>query len=247
MPFITGGYPTLDVTRNLLPAIDSAGADIIEIGIPFSDPIADGPVIAGSMHEALLQGATPTALFDLVRSVRGSLGAGLVAMVSCSIIMRHGLDTFSSKAADAGFDGLIVPDLDSSGPNSPAGQLRAACDRHDLTLSLLIAPSTTEARIPELVACSSGFIYVLARAGITGERDDAPEIQDIVNRVRAHTMLPLAVGFGVSTAEHVRMVGRSADAAIVGSALVRRLGQADDPVDAAASFVRELATGCQRL
>jgi len=238
MPFVTAGYPTLDVTRAVIPALEAAGAGIVELGIPFSDPIADGPVIAASMHEALLGGVTPEAVFAMVRDLRGDTGLGLVTMVSVSIVHRIGADRFMAEAAGAGVDGLIVPDIDTTG----AAELAGLADRYDLGFSLLIAPTTPEPRIAEITSNCRGFVYVLARAGLTGERDAAPEVTTRIDAVRRHTDLPLAVGFGISSPEHVAAVTRTADGAIVGSALVRRMG-GKDPVSAAATFVGELAGG----
>lgn len=244
MPFITGGYPSLDVTRRVLPALEKAGALIVEIGFPFSDPIADGPVIAASMHEALLSGVTPAALFDVVKSVRPALSIGLVAMVSASIIFRMGERAFIKRAAASGFDGLIIPDADTvDGRGGPAASLAEAATRAGLSCSFLIAPTSTERRIAEIVSLCSGFVYVLARTGLTGEQREAPEVAERIGLIRRHSTLPIAVGFGISTAAHVAEVTRHADAAIVGSALVRRMGEAKDPVAAASGFVRELARG----
>lgn len=245
MPFITAGYPSMEVTERLLPKLESAGASIVEVGFPFSDPIADGPVIASSMHEALAAGATPKKIFEMTRRARPTIEMGLIAMVSESIIARMGEEQFVTEAAEAGFDGLIVPDIDLDA----AVELKALADAWNLTLSLLIAPTSTPARIERIVALCSGFVYLLARAGITGESDDAPQIDDQVRRVRAATTLPIAVGFGISHAAHVAAVTGYADAAIVGSALVRRMGEASDPVAAASSFVSEIATGlrCQTV
>ncbi len=244
MPFVTGGYPSLEVTRQVLPALEKAGASIVEIGFPFSDPIADGPVIAASMHEALLSGVTPAAIFDVVKSVRPSLSMGLVAMVSASIIHRMGERAFIEQAATSGFDGLIIPDADTiGGRDGPAGSLADAAARIGLSCSFLIAPTSTEQRIAEIASLCSGFIYVLARTGLTGEQREAPEIAERVRQIRRHTDLPVAVGFGISTAAHVAAVTRHADAAIVGSALVRRMGEAKDPMGAAATFVRDLSRG----
>lgn len=239
MPFVTAGYPSLEVTEQALPAIEDAGASIVELGIPFSDPIADGPVIAASMHEALQGGTTPRAVFEMVRRLRPGTELGLIAMVSESIVMRIGQERFASEAVEAGFDGLIVPDLDTA----DSGALRALADEHDLSLSLLIAPNSSPQRVKEIASMCSGFVYLLARAGVTGESDAPPEIEEKVSLIRTVTDLPIAVGFGISCAEHVTAVTQVADAAIVGSALVRRMGEADDPVDAARRFVRELARG----
>lgn len=242
MPFVCGGYPTLDATTELIEAVANAGGSIIEIGVPFSDPIADGPVIAAAMHEALTAGVTVAALFERVAAARSRTDAGLVAMVSASLVHGcGGAEAFSNRAADAGFDGLIVPDA----PVEESAAFRDAAGEAGLTLSLLIAPTTPPARAERIAVMCTGFVYLLARSGVTGERDDAPDVKNAVRRLRDSTDLPIACGFGISTADHVRSVVTHADAAIVGSALVRRL-KADprtDAAEAASAFVRELATG----
>lgn len=249
MPFICGGHPAnmppqdaVPITALLLPALERAGASIVEVGIPFSDPIADGPVIAAAMHEALRHGATPLAVFDQVASVRAELSIGLVAMCSISIVHRlGGAAGFCRQAAAAGFDGLIVPDI----PLEESGEIREAAAGAGLRLSLLIAPTTPPARAAQIARASTGFVYLLARTGITGERQEAPQVAGLVRTIQDATDLPIACGFGISTPEHVRAVVREggADAAIVGSALVRRMGQAGDPIAEAERFIRELAGG----
>jgi len=238
MPFITGGYPSLDVTTAAIETIAHAGASIIEVGIPFSDPIADGPVIAASMHDALQNGADPQSVFNAVRAARAKTSVGLVAMVSVSIVTRIGAKNFISQAAESGFDGLIVPDLDLS----QARELSNLCETRDIALALLVAPTTSPARMAQITESCRGFIYLLARAGLTGEQESSPEISGSVNAIRSVSKLPIAAGFGISTPEHVAAVTKYADAAIVGSALVRRMGKGD-PVSAAADFTRLLATG----
>lgn len=238
MPFIVGGHPTLAATETLLPALEAAGASVVEIGIPFSDPIADGPVIAAAMHDALEAGATPGAIFDLVRRVRPAVGLGLVAMVSCSIVAREDPALFVARAAEAGIDGLIVPDVDLE----DARRLRALCDAHDLAFAMLVAPTTRAERLDALLGICSGFVYLLARVGLTGERDAAPDVAEGVARIRERSDLPIAVGFGISRPEHVAAVTAACDAAIVGSALVRRMGEVGPRAVAAASeFVAALA------
>lgn len=239
MPFLTGGFPDLDVTRRTLLGMGEAGASIVEIGFPYSDPIADGPVIASSMHEALQSGLRINDLFETVASVRDEVSIGLVAMVSESIIERFEMKTFVAEAAAAGFDGLIVPDMDLARTAS----LAALTDEHDLSLTFLIAPTTSPERCRRIAEACRGFIYLLAQSGLTGERDQAPEIQRQVELVRSCSDLPIAAGFGISTPEHVRQVITQADAAIVGSALVRRMSGAKDPAQAALDFTRELASG----
>jgi tryptophan synthase alpha chain len=239
MPFVTAGYPSLDATARVIPALEKAGASVIELGIPFSDPIADGPVIAQSMHAALSRGVRPTDVLDLVRSVRAKVNAGLVAMVSVSIVMRMGGQRFIEDAAAAGFDGLIVPDIDLHDAEALAKTARSC----GVSFSLLVAPTTTPQRVAAIASLCSGFVYLLTRVGITGAADPAPDLADRVAQVRGLTPLPIAAGFGISTAEHIRAATRAADAAIVGSALVQRMGSSGDPVVAAAAFVSELATG----
>jgi tryptophan synthase alpha chain len=255
MPFVCGGHPAPGSTAAVLPALQSAGASIVEVGFPFSDPIADGPVIAAAMHDAIEAGVTPSGLFDEIASVRDQVTLGLVAMVSVSIVFRlGGPNAFVERAAAAGFDGFIFPDA----PLEDSTHLLAAAAEAGCTASLLVAPTTPPERIEAIVKASTGFVYLLARSGITGERDDAPVVGPAVARIRAMTDLPIACGFGISTPEHVAAVtsrgetnqtggaegkGGGADAAIVGSALVRRMGEAADPIEEAGRFVAHLATG----
>ncbi len=239
MPFVTAGYPSLEVTAAAIPAIEEAGASIVEVGFPFSDPIADGPVIAASMHEALLRGATADDVFRLVADLRASTALGLVAMVSQSIVERVGVDAFVDRAAACGFDGLIVPDVDLA--TAPVLRDRAAA--RAMSFSMLVAPTSPRERLETLARLCTGFVYLLARVGITGEQDAAPDVADRVAAVRGVCDLPVAVGFGISKRAHVEAVTRTADAAIVGSALVRRMGEGDDPVTAARTFVADLAAG----
>jgi len=278
MPFICGGYPTVDATADVLLALERAGASIAEIGIPFSDPIADGPVIAEAMHEALKRGVTPARVFGAVERVRAKTNLGLVAMVSVSIVQRVGAAQFVAASRLAGFDGLIVPDV----PVEESEELRVQARGHGLTLSLLVAPTTPPDRARRIVAACTGFVYVLARVGITGEapnsrsapgseRDgrlastppsasaiqppavDAGALAERIALLRSMTDLPIACGFGISTPEHVALVvgkpplGAGADAAIVGSALVKKMGRAGpQAVDEAEGFVRSLVHGLAR-
>lgn len=260
MPFICGGFPSPGVTSAVLPALERAGASIIEVGIPFSDPIADGPVIAAAMHEALARGATPISVFDEVAAARGGVSAGIVAMVSISIVSKAGAGgpeaprRFCERARGAGFDGLIVPDC----PLEESQALRDAAGAEGLSLSLLVAPATPPRRAEEIVKACTGFVYLLARAGITGDSGgmggggggpDTAMLEARLSRLRQMTDLPIAVGFGISTPEHVREVVHKggADAAIVGTALVRTMGEAaregKDPVAEAESFIRLLGQG----
>lgn len=240
MPFVCGGYPSLEQTGAMIEAAERAGASVVEVGVPYSDPIADGPVIASAMHDALTAGLRVDRLFEAVRAVRERVSIGLVSMVSVSIVNGvGGAERYCAMAREAGFDGLIVPDA----PLEESGPLVSATAEAGLTLSLLISPSTPEKRAEAIAAKCGGFIYLLARAGITGERDRAPEVGERVRALRSMTDLPIACGFGISTPGHVRAVVEHADAAIVGSALVKRQGAAADPVAETEAFLRELATG----
>lgn len=246
MPFACGGYPAPGVLPKLLPALERGGASIAEIGFPFSDPIADGPVIAAAMHEALGRGCTPASVLEEVTAARPTIGLGLVAMVSISIVWRMGgPQGFVSRAADAGFDGFIFPDVTFE----ESAELRRAAAARGCTASLLVAPTTHPKRAQEIARACTGFVYLLARTGITGERQDAPEIGRMVANIRQATDLPIACGFGIASADHVRAVVRHADAAIVGSALVRRMGDAAraglDPIAEAESFTRALTQGLE--
>ncbi|MEO0513420.1 MAG: tryptophan synthase subunit alpha [Planctomycetota bacterium] len=237
MPFVCGGHPEPALFQDILRAVDAAGATAIEIGFPFSDPIADGPVIAAAMDRAISAGATPDSIFNAVSAIRGEVSAALIAMVSVSIVHRlGGPGRFVERAAAAGFDGFIFPDV----PHEEAAELVAATGAAGCSMSLLVAPTTPDDRAAAVARSCRGFVYVLARSGITGERSEAPDVRARVATLRAATDEPIAVGFGISTPEHAAAVCEQADAAIVGSALVRRLDVANDPVDEAATFVASL-------
>ena len=239
MPFVVAGFPSPHMLAATLQSLQKAGSSIVEIGIPFSDPIADGPVIAQAMNQALQQGSTPSAILQEVAAIRDTLSIGIVAMVSVSIVQRLGNEKFVHQLADAGFDGIIIPDLDLD----CAAPLFAAAKERGMSMSMLISPLTPPERMKKIVAMCRGFVYLLSRAGITGEQTGAPEVAEFVKRVRAHTNLPLAVGFGISTPEHVRAVVRHADAAIVGSALVKLMAgdNANEAVVRAEKLTQQLA------
>jgi len=221
MPFITAGYPDLETTRALLDDFGHRGVKVCELGIPFSDPIADGPTIQASYAEALAGGLTSEKILDLVRSYRADGGQlALVAMVSYSIVYRHDVSQYLAKLAEAGFDGLIVPDL----PLEEAATLESLADARSLANVMLIAPTTVRIRQLEIAKHSRGFIYFMSVAGITGERDKLPaETIQAVGELRKHTGTPVCMGFGISKPHHVAEVCKSADGAIVGSAIVHRL------------------------
>ena len=241
MPFITAGHPGPECTTDLLVALSEAGADAVEVGIPFSDPIADGPVIAASMHEALGHGATPDSAMQSIARARTRTDMPILAMVSITIVQRMGDTTFVKKAADAGIDGLIVPDADLESVRP----IVEAAANHDLAFSTLVAPDTPDARLRMILELAREFVYLLARRGITGERSDAPDLAPQVSAIRQHSDLPIAAGFGISTPDHVSAVLQHAEGAIVGSRLVRALAEAEhsgrNPAEAAHELVRPLA------
>ena len=242
MPFIPAGYPDLATTAALLPAMEKAGANLIEIGIPFSDPIADGPTIQAAFTAALAKGLKLADVFETVRSVRSQVSIPLVAMVSFSIVYRYGVERFASDAKQAGFDGLILPDL----PPPEAASVCAKVQAAGLATTLLVAPTTSEKRRKEIAELSDGFIYYLSVSGITGERDRLPEnIEQNLKQLRSMTKRPLCVGFGISKPEHLAQLAPVADGAIVGSAVVRKITDAGSAGPEA--IARSVADYCRGL
>lgn len=234
MPFIAAGYPDLNATRELLPALERAGASAIEVGIPFSDPIADGPVVQEAFTAALSRGLKLKDVLRTVREARSSVSIPLVSMVSYSIVFRYGAEKYFADAKDAGFDGLILPDL----PPPEAESICEKARKAGLDTTLLIAPTTSLERRREIARLCSGFIYLLSVTGITGERQTLPEhLAEQLRQLKQLTDTPLCVGFGISKREHVAQLSGLADGAIVGSAVVRRM---KDGVGAVESYVREL-------
>ena len=230
MPFIPAGYPDLATTAAALPALANAGGDAIELGFPFSDPIADGPTIQESYTVALAKKMKVADVFETVASVRSKVAVPIVSMVSYSIVFRYGVDRFVSAAKQAGFDGLILPDL-------PPPEAESICDRirsGGLDTILLVAPTTTPQRRAEIARLSSGFIYYLSVSGITGERAKLPaDLAANVRQLKSLTDTPVCVGFGISHPSHVAELQGVADGAIVGSAYVKRMKPrlADGPTE----------------
>jgi tryptophan synthase alpha chain len=245
VPFVPAGDPDLDTTARLLPVLANAGAGLIEIGFPFSDPIADGPVIQAAYTRALNRGVRLEQIFETVGRTAGDAAlvkVPLVGMVSYSLIYRRGHEQFLDKAKASGFSGLIVPDL----PPEEAEPLCRLATSRDLKVILLVTPTTPRDRAARIARLSTGFLYCVSVAGITGERDKMPlELLDQLRWLRTQTPLPLCVGFGVSRPEHVAMLRDAVDGVIVGSAIVRLLGQigarpANEIVGDIASLVRDL-------
>ncbi|WZO99383.1 tryptophan synthase subunit alpha [Isosphaeraceae bacterium EP7] len=248
MPFITAGDPDLATTAALITAMVKHGAHMVEVGIPYSDPIADGPVIAASYHRALTSGVRLSHIFETLRTLRAETYDGpvsvapIVTMCSYAIIHRTGPESYLDKAAESGVDGLIVPDL----PVEEAEALSKLATARNLSLIQLVTPTTPRERILKIARSTTGFIYYVSVEGITGERKAfPPELARDVAWLREQTHLPICIGFGISTPEHIRTLAPLADGLIVGSALVRRLGEPDvrpkAMVDGIAKFVGELA------
>jgi tryptophan synthase alpha chain len=220
MPYLMGGYPDLESSRAAAEAAAEAGADLLELGVPFSDPLADGPVIHAAATAALAAGATPQGVLGVCEALAGRIP--IVLMVYANVVLAGGGAAFVRRAAAAGAAGLIVPDL----PHEEAGELRDACDAAGLALVPLVAPTTTPERMAAIGADARGFVYTVSLTGTTGERDELPPaLGETVERVRAATELPVAVGFGISTPEQARAVGDLADGVIVGSRVVRAAGE----------------------
>ena len=220
--YITCGDPDLDTSREVALAAISAGADVIELGVPFSDPVADGPVIQRASERALKHGTTLQGVLEVARQIRQQSRAGLVIFSYLNPILQVGLEKFCAAAVEAGVDGVLVTDL----PVEEAGEYVQAMKAHKLAPVFLAAPTSTDERLRAIAKCSRGFVYAISRTGITGARQElAADARGLVERLRAHTRLPIAVGFGVSTPQQFAEVGSFADAAVVGSAIVQSIEQ----------------------
>jgi tryptophan synthase alpha chain len=228
-----------------VPALVEGGADIIELGIPFSDPLAEGPTIQRSSYHALQRGITPTICLEVASKLRTQgVEAPLVPMGYYNPMLAYGVDAFVRDAASAGIDGLIVVDL----PPEESALVRHACLANNIRLIYLLAPTSTIQRIKLVASLASGFIYCVSLTGVTGARDDlSPGLEGFVNRVRTHTDLPIAVGFGISQPKHFQAVGRIADAAVIGSAIIDEIDRVD-PSEQAARLKEyaEVVTGRRR-
>ncbi len=244
--YITAGDPTLAATRDYVLALAEAGADVIELGVPFSDPLADGPTIQRASERALKSGTTLAGVLSLVRQIRESSQVPLVLFSYFNPILQMGLEKFAAAAAEAGADGVLVTDLTPE----ESGEYREIMKAHDLDTIFLAAPTSTDERLVRIAACSSGFLYLISRTGVTGAKDALPDdLPALLRRVRSFTQLPVAVGFGISLPGHVSVLGGLADAAVVGSALVSEIEKAASPVAAAAALrarVRALKEAASR-
>jgi len=238
MPYMMGGFPDHETSLAVAGAYADAGADVIELGIPFSDPLADGPTIHAAATTALEGGANVGAALEVCAAVADRLP--VVLMVYANMVLAHGgAEAFAARAVEAGAAGAIVPDL----PLGEGEEIRAAFGAAGLALVPLVAPTTPAGRLGEICAVARGFVYVVSTVGTTGEREELPEeLADLVAATKAESEVPVAVGFGIGTPEQAAQVGRVADGVIVGSRLVRAAGEAGSPAaaaDAVASFLRE--------
>jgi tryptophan synthase alpha chain len=223
MPFVTAGDPDLDFTAAVIKELVARGASMCEVGIPYSDPIADGPVIQASYTRALEKKIKLAAILEMLGKVAPHVSAPLVTMVSYAIIYRHGAEKYADELTERGVAGMIVPDL----PVDESPALAKICQTRDLSLVQLVTPLTPKDRALRIAETSSGFIYYVSVAGITGERSQLPpELLERVSWLRSETPLPVCIGFGISQPEHVKQLAPVADGLIVGSAIVRRVAEA---------------------
>ena len=221
--YVTAGDPDLHRNGGILRALDRSGADVLEVGVPFSDPLADGPVIQRATERALASGTTLRGVLGLIGGLRDQLRAPIVIFSYANPILRLGAERFADQARDAGVDGVLVLDL----PIEEADEFRSLLASRGIDTILLLSPTTTDERLRRAATLGSGFLYAISRLGVTGARDAVADgAEEMVRRIRATSSLPVALGFGISKPEHVREVGRWADAAVVGSALVNVIAEA---------------------
>lgn len=236
IPYIMGGDPDLAVLPRILETLTKAGADLIEVGVPFSDPLADGPVIQTAGNRALRNGCTLTKLLDTVKTVASSLPTPLILMIYYNQILQRGLKRFMEETKDAGCSGLIIPDL----PPEAGGELRELAEGLEIGLNFLVAPTSMAERIKTAAEASTGFLYAVSLKGVTGIRSSLPpELPDFVGRVKSLSDHPVAVGFGIAAPEQARLVAGLADGVIIGSAIVKAIAENPD-LERVEAFVREL-------
>src|ERR1700691_938496 len=242
MPYLMGGFPTLEQSARIGQACVAAGADLLELGVPYSDPLADGPVIHEAGTRAHAAGASLTGVLEVARRLAPSVP--VVLMCYANMVFAPGVEAFVERLAQSGASGLIVPDL----PLEESSEVLAACDAQGLALVGLVAPTTTPERLAEIGRRARGFLYAVSVVGTTGERDALAErFAEIVAHAKAATTVPVALGFGISTSEHARQAAAAgADGVIVGTRLVRAAGESEDPAGAVGELVAELAGALRR-
>ncbi len=244
--FLTGGDPDFAATENLVCKAFESGADIIEIGVPFSDPLADGPTIQAASFRALEADASVRGIFDCVRSIRKRCDQPIVLMTYYNPVQKYGVANFATDAAGAGADGVIMVDL----PVEEASDWKTAADSAGLATIFLLAPTSTKERIALTAKMASGFIYCVSRTGVTGAQASVPtDLKSLVDTIKSASDLPVVIGFGISKPEHVRQVTEFADGAVVGSALVKIVADSADSaaaIEKASKFVRTLKEGTEK-
>ena len=242
--YVTAGDPDLARSAEILKALDRAGADVLEVGVPFSDPLADGPVIQRATERALAAGGSLRASLSLIRKVRQDVAAPIVLFSYANPLMRMGVEPFAHEAASAGVQGVLALDL----PIEEAEDFNRVLAAAGLDTIFLLSPTTTEERIRKAARLGRGFLYGISRLGVTGARDRVADgAEALVRRIRSHTSLPIALGFGISRPEHVAEVGTYADAAVVGSALVSLIADAassPELVGRVEEYIRSLRSAC---
>jgi len=243
--YTTAGDPDLARSAEILRALDRAGADVLEVGVPFSDPLADGPVIQRATERALAAGGNLRATLDMIGNVRSAVRAPIVVFSYANPLLRMGMAEFATQASAAGVDGVLALDL----PIEEAGAFKNTMDGAGLDTIFLLSPTTTDERIKKAAALGRGFLYGISRLGVTGARDEVASGADaMIRRIRACTPMPIALGFGISRPEHVAEVGGFADAAVVGSALVDLIAkESGSPqlIERVEAYVRSLKAACQ--
>ncbi|HZD59050.1 MAG TPA: tryptophan synthase subunit alpha [Anaerolineae bacterium] len=238
MPYLMAGYPDIETSLELLVAVAGAGADLIEFGIPYSDPLADGPTIQAAAEAALQNKVNTDTAFDLASRAREKTEIPIILMTYYNTIYRYGLDKFARRAAECGVDGVISPDL----PPEEADPWRQEATKYGVATVMLATPTSTDERLEKVASASQGFVYCVSLTGVTGARANLPSnLTDFINRVRKCTKKPLAVGFGISLPEQAKQVSRAADGVIIGSALVNLIGQSGDrSIEAAAAYISDI-------
>lgn len=247
IPYITAGDPSLARTKELVLALEAAGCDIIELGVPFSDPVADGVVNQEAAHRALLRGASLRQIIAMVKELRARTQVPLVLFTYFNPVLVYGLEQFAADAADAGVDGVLCVDL----PPEEASEYKRLLDARDIATVFLAAPTSTPARLALIATTATGFLYYVSRTGVTGEREAIESsVRQKVAEIRTHTTTPVAVGFGISTPAQAAEVAGFAEGVIVGSAIVRmvgELGDSDEMPSKVADFVRSLTAATKGL
>jgi len=236
IPYVTVGYPSPESTPKIVELLAASGSDIIELGIPFSDPLADGVTIQKASFQALRNGVTPELCLELVKKIREKINIPLVFMTYFNPTLNYGLEKFCNDCASSGIDGLIIPDL----PPDEGSELEKATKKYGLDLIYLVAPTSTDKRIRIVARHTSGFIYLVSVTGVTGIREKLPaDLKSFITRVRKMSNLPLCVGFGISTPEQAKLVAQLADGVIIGSKIIQ-LMESDQQLTRVAQFIQQL-------